>query len=137
MDYEVGVAGTIVTDGPDTALESLVQRGLSQRLPEEEALGFAGSGVSLSNHPFSSPWEESQAIWEGASLQSSPGVSQAWADRGGSREGSQNHEKAEGLQSSLAIYGPHFPTCKLVPQGWVAKGEKQSWKSQHCFPSSC
>lgn len=45
MDYEAGVAGTIVTDGPDTALESLVQRGCFRG--SQRHLGLLGVGCPL------------------------------------------------------------------------------------------
>lgn len=58
-------------------------------LPEKETLGFVGSRVSLSTHPLSSPWEESQEIWERTPPESGPGASQLWAERGGSGQAAQ------------------------------------------------
>ena len=49
-----------------TPLWSLVWRGGCFRSSwKKRNLGFSGSGVQLSNHPLSSPWEESQAYGEG------------------------------------------------------------------------
>lgn len=111
----------------NSTLRSLVQRGGcfrdSQRKRHMDLLGL---GCPSGNHPLSSLWEESQAIWEDTPGKQPRGESQAWAERRSSRKSSWNHKEGREAQGSLTICRLHFPVRKLVPQGWVAKAEKQS-----------
>ena len=134
MDYEVGVTGAIVTP---------LWRALSREEAASETPRGRGMWVcwdwDVPQVTILSPAPGKRARPYGRTpLESSPEGSPRLGQREevpGRAPGTT--KRAERHRALLTICRLHVRICELVPQGWVAKAEKQSSKSRHSLPRSC